>query len=123
MAIIKNQYQYYKPKQCRRAPVIQRNAQHKLRHSPVHPEDEVMQVDAQGNNLTIPQDLAGQIDAIQEEEVDPESLLLPEMNSRHLRGELNSIEDVRITFETLLDANFSISADFMFDVSLAHAKF
>jgi hypothetical protein len=96
--------------------------QHALSHSPpnspgrVNPlastrvdlEYEIMQVDAQGNTLTIPQDLVKQIDAMQEEEVDPESLLLHEMYSRYLRGELNSIEDVRITFETLLGAKFSI---------------
>ncbi len=105
---------------------------HPLSHSPtnspgrVNPlgspredlEDEVMQVDAQGNTLAIPQDLTEQIDAIQEEEVDPESLLLQEMYSLHLRGEFNSIEDVRITFETLLGAEFSISTDFMYDISL-----
>jgi hypothetical protein len=58
------------------------------------PGDEVMQVDAQGNNLTIPQDLAEQIDAIQEEKINPESLLLQEMYSRHLR------EDVRVNTQS-----------------------
>ncbi len=81
-------------------------------------EDEVMQVGAQGNNLTIPQDLADQIDAILEEEVDPESLLLPEMYSRHMRGELNCIEDVRNTYETLMGPSFGISESFVFAISL-----
>jgi hypothetical protein len=40
------------------------------------------------------------------------------MYSRHLRGELNSIEDVRITFETLLGADFSVSAVCMYDINL-----
>jgi hypothetical protein len=77
-----------------------------------------MLADAPGNNLTIPQDLADQIDAIQEEEADAESLLLPEMYSRHLRGELNSVEDVRITYETLMGPNFGISENFVYDLSL-----
>jgi hypothetical protein len=72
-------------------------------------EDEVIQVDSQGNSLTIPQHLAEQIDGSQEEEVRPESLLLHELHSRQLRGELNSIDDVRITFETVMGADFSAS--------------
>ncbi len=106
--------------------------QHALSHSPpnspgrVKPlgspredaEDEVMQVNSQGNNFTIPQDLAEQIDAINEEEVDPESLLLGELHSRYLHGELNSADYVRTTFETLLSADRAISVDFMYDVSL-----
>jgi hypothetical protein len=85
-------------------------------------EDDVMQVDTQGNTLTIPQDLAERIDAIQEEEVDPESLLLQEMYSRHLRGELNSIEDVRATFETLLGEDEAVSVDFMYESASGSCK-
>jgi hypothetical protein len=105
---------------------------HTLSHSPpnspgkVNPpgstrenlEDEVMQVDAQGLALAIPQDLAERIDGIQEKEVDPESLLLPEMYSRHVRGELNFIEDVRSTYETLMGPSFGITESFVFDLSL-----
>jgi hypothetical protein len=65
-----------------------------------------MQVDSQGNSLTIPPHLAEQIDEIQEEEVRPERLLLHELHARQLRGELNSIDDVRITFETVMGAGF-----------------
>jgi hypothetical protein len=57
--------------------------------------------------LTIPPHLSEQIDEIQEEEVKPERLLLHELHSRQLRGEINSIDDVRITFETVMGANFS----------------
>jgi hypothetical protein len=106
--------------------------QHPLSHSPPNspgrvnplgspredPEDEVMQVDAQGNNLTMPLHLAEQIDAIQEEEVDPESLLLQEMHSRRLRGELNSTDDVLTTFENLLGEDGTVWVDFMYDISL-----
>jgi hypothetical protein len=81
-------------------------------------EDEIMHADAQGNNLTIPLHLAEQIDASQEEEVDPESLLLPEMYTRYVRGELNSIEDVRNTYETLMGQSFGISENFVYDLSL-----
>ena len=82
-------------------------------------EDEVMQVDTQGNSLTIPQHLAERIDEIQEEEVRPESLLLHELHSRQLRGELNSIDDVRITFETVMGADFDgIDVLFVYDVCL-----
>ena len=82
-------------------------------------EDEVMQVDSQGNSLSLPPHIAAQIDAIQEEEVDPESLLLPEMYSRYVRGELNSIDDVRITFEAVMGADFSgIDVVFVYDVCL-----
>jgi hypothetical protein len=102
------------PKQWVRGKLQER--QHALSHSPPgspgrvnplgspreDPEDEVMQVDAQRNNLTIPLDLAEQIDAIQEEEVGPESLLFQKMHSRYLRGDLNTTDDVRATFETLL---------------------
>jgi hypothetical protein len=70
-------------------------------------EDEVMQVDSQANGLTIPPHLAEQIDEIQEEEVKPKRLLLHELHSRHLRGELNSIDDVRITFEAVMGEDFS----------------
>ncbi len=80
------------------------------------PEDEVMQVDAQGNNLTISLDLAEQIDAIQDEEVYSESLLLQEMYSRYLRGDLNSTDDVRATFETLLGEDGAVSVDFMYSI-------
>jgi hypothetical protein len=69
-------------------------------------EDEVMQVDSQGNSLTIPPHLAEQIDGIQEEEVKPERLLLHELYARQLRGELNSIDDVRNTFDTIMGADF-----------------
>jgi hypothetical protein len=86
--------------------------QHTLSHSPpnspgrVNPlesprqdeEDVDMQVTPQENDLTIPQDLAEQIDAIKDEEVDPKSLLLGELHSRYVRGELNSTDDVRKTF-------------------------
>ncbi len=41
------------------------------------------------------------------EEVRPERLLLHELHARQLRGELNSIDDVRTTFETVMGANFS----------------
>jgi hypothetical protein len=64
-------------------------------------------IDSQGNSLTIPPHLAEQINASQEEEVDPESLLLPEMYTRYVRGELNSIEDVRNTYETLMGQSFA----------------
>jgi hypothetical protein len=72
--------------------------------------------------LTIPLDLAERIDAIQEEEVDPESLLLQEMYSRYLRGDLNSTDDVRTTFETLLGEDGAVSVDFMYDISLRLMK-
>jgi hypothetical protein len=81
-------------------------------------EDEVMQVDSQGNSLSLPPHVAAQIDAIQEEEVDPESLLLPEMYSRYVRGELNSVEDVRNTYEALMGQNLGISETFVYDLSL-----
>jgi hypothetical protein len=82
-------------------------------------EDEVMQVDSQGNSLSIPSHLAEQIDDIQEEEVKPERLLLHELHSRHLRGELNSIDDVRITFETVMGVDFNgIDVVFVYDVCL-----
>jgi hypothetical protein len=82
-------------------------------------EDEVMHVDSQGNSLTFPQHLAEQIDASQEEEVRPESLLLHELHSRQLRGELNSIDDVRITFESVMEPDFSgIDVVFVYDVCL-----
>jgi hypothetical protein len=78
-----------------------------------------MQVDSQGNNLTVPPHLSEQIDEIQEEEVKPERLLLHELHSRQLRGELNSIDDVRITFETVMGANFSgIDVVFVYDICL-----
>jgi hypothetical protein len=83
-------------------------------------EDEVMQVDSQGNSLTIPPHLSEQIDEIQEEEVKPERLLLHELRSRQLRGELNSIDDVRITFETVMGANFSgIDVVFVYELTFA----
>ncbi len=82
-------------------------------------EDEVMQVDSQGNSLTILPHLAEQIDEIQEEEVKPERLLLQELHARQLRGELNSIDDVRITFETVMGADFDgIDVLFVYDVCL-----
>ena len=82
-------------------------------------EDEVMQVDSQGNSLTIPQHLAELIDGSQEEEVGLESLLLPELHARYLRGELNSIDDVRITFEAVMGADFSgMDVVFVYDVCL-----
>jgi hypothetical protein len=86
-------------------------------------EDKVMQVDSQGNSLDIPPHVAAQIDAIQEEEVDPESLLLPEMYSRYVRGELNSVEDVRNTYEALMGQSFGISETFVYEryQSQAHA--
>jgi hypothetical protein len=68
--------------------------------------------------LDIPPHVAEQIDAIQEEEVDPESLLLPEMYSRYVRGELNSVEDVRNTYEALMGQSFGISETFVYDISL-----
>ncbi len=67
--------------------------------------------------MFMPLDLAEQIDAIQEEEIDPESLLIQEMYLRQLRGDLNSIDDVRITFETLLGADGAVSVDFMYNIS------
>ncbi len=78
-----------------------------------------MQVDSQGNSLSIPSHLAEQIDDIQEEEVRPERLLLHELHSRHLRGELNSIDDVRITFETVIGVDFNgIDVVFVYDACL-----
>jgi hypothetical protein len=66
---------------------------HVLAHLPPVPmdKDEVIQVDERGNSL-------------QEEEVKPENLLLEELHARQLRGELNSIDDVRSTFDTVMGA-------------------
>ena len=69
--------------------------------------------------MIIPPHLAEQIDDIQEEEVKPERLLLHELHARQLRGELNSIDDVRITFETVMGADFNvIDVVFVYDVCL-----
>ncbi len=70
--------------------------------------------------MIIPPHLAEQIDDIQEEEVKPERLLLHELHSRQqLRGEVNSIDDVRITFETVMGADFAgIDVVFVYDICL-----